>query len=176
MAKSRRFGRRDFLLYRYGRDGAGVDIGAEPGALPVVLGGVAGRGDIGELIGALPVVVLGVLLAVLGLLFQPAIRMIAIKTTTAMPAIQPHMPPDVSGRRSTGSLNRWSKRGSDMASSLVVRTSPLVHQNGPRPSVRKPAGDTAGSEIIKNASRQCGTRATSSQNGAIMLGKRASPA
>src|SRR6185312_693594 len=86
-------------------------------------------------------VALGALLAVLLLLFQPAIRMIAIKTTTAMPAIQPHMPPDVSGRRSTGSLSRGSKRGSDMASSLVVRTSPLVRENGPRPSTGKPAGD-----------------------------------
>src|ERR1700688_4811740 len=77
-------GRRDLSTPHdcYGRDGAGGavgDIGAEFGALPVVLGGVAGRGDIGELIGAvaLPVVALGALLAVLLLLFQPAIRMIA---------------------------------------------------------------------------------------------------
>jgi hypothetical protein len=108
-------GRRDFSThYCYGRDGAGGSagaIGAEPGALPVVLGGVAGRGNIGELIGA---VALGALLAVLLFLFQPAIRMIAIKTTTAMPAIQPHMPPDVSGRCSTGLLSRWPNCGSDM--------------------------------------------------------------
>ena len=91
----------------YGFDGAAGagDIGAagvigdDRGALPVVLG---------ELIGALPVVAEGVLLAVVWLLFQPATRIIAISTITAMPAIQPHMPPDVSGRRSTGSLRRCS--------------------------------------------------------------------
>lgn len=96
----------------YGFDGAGAlggdsgaagVIGDDRGALPVVLGEL-----IGELIGALPVVADGLLLAVFWLLFQPAIRIIAISTTTAMPAIQPHMPPDVSGRRSTGSLRRWS--------------------------------------------------------------------
>jgi hypothetical protein len=42
---------------------------------------------------ALPVVAGGALvLAVSGLPFQPAIRTIAIKTSTAMPAIHPHMP------------------------------------------------------------------------------------
>ena len=104
------------LLTPYGFDGGGAvgaigdALGAERGALPVVLGG-----DIGELIGALPVVTAGELLAVFLLLFQPAIRIIAIKTTTAMPAIQPHIPSDEPGWRSTGSLSRWSKRGSDMA-------------------------------------------------------------
>lgn len=50
-------------------------------ALPVVAGGVA-----------LPVVAGGAfVLAVLGLLFQPAIRMIAISTSTATPATQPHI-------------------------------------------------------------------------------------
>jgi hypothetical protein len=99
---------------RYCRDGAGVlgAIGDVLGALPVVLGR-----DSDEFIGAvaLPDLADGSLLAVLLLLFQLAIRMIAISTTTAIPAIQPHIPSVVSGRRSTGSLSRCSKRGSDMA-------------------------------------------------------------
>jgi len=100
----------------YGFEGAGVGddgddgvdgdngvIGDALGPLPVVL-----LGDIDPV--ALPVVAAGegALLAVFLLLFQPAIRMIAIKTTTAMPAIQPHIPPSVSGRRLTGSLKRSS--------------------------------------------------------------------
>jgi hypothetical protein len=122
----------------YGRDGAGVVaggvIGAGLGALPVVLGGL-----IGELIGALPVVADGVLLAVVWLLFQPATRMIAISTTTAMPAIQPHMPPDVSGRRSTGSLRRCSKRGSDIADPPWSRDMvPLSNKENPRAMLAVP--------------------------------------
>lgn len=156
-------GRRDFSTsYLAGAGdgaGAGVDggaIGAERGALPVVLGGV-----IGELIGALPVVVLGVLLAVVGLLFQPAIRMIAIKTTTAMPAIHPHMPPEVSGRRSTGSLSRWSKRGSDMANPPWVpdvaprskRTDHVPRKQNPRaiPAVPKKSEMHRGDAELRRA-------------------------
>lgn len=91
------------MVRRYLPDGAGAGadgvIGEGCGGLPVVLGGD---------VVALPVVADGALLAVFLLLFHPAIRMIAINTTTAMPAIQPHIPPDVSGRRSTGSLKRCS--------------------------------------------------------------------
>jgi hypothetical protein len=94
-----------------------VDVEPEP----VVLGGVAR--------GALLLVVLGEdpLLAVLLLLFQPAMIKKPISNRTATPAIQPHIPPAVSSRRITGSLNRGSgsfnrgsvKRGSVMVSSLV---------------------------------------------------------
>jgi hypothetical protein len=51
---------------------------------------------------ALPVVLAGgtvLFVAVFGLLFQPAIKIIAIRTRTARPAIQPHMPVLVSVRR-----------------------------------------------------------------------------
>jgi hypothetical protein len=66
------------------------------------------------------------LVAVLLLLFQPAIIKKPISSSTATPAIQPHIPPVPSSRRTTGSLNRGSgsfnrgsvKRGSVMTSSL----------------------------------------------------------
>lgn len=92
-----------------------VDVEPEP----VVAGGVV-RGA--ELL----VVVPEPLLAVLLLLFHPAIIKKPISSRTATPAIQPHIPPVPSSRRTTGSLNRGSgsfnrgsvKRGSVMTSSL----------------------------------------------------------
>jgi hypothetical protein len=69
----------------------------------VVVGAGAGR------IGALDVVA-GVepLLAVVVLLFHPATIRNPISNNTATPAIHPHMPPTLSSRRITGSLNRGS--------------------------------------------------------------------
>jgi hypothetical protein len=92
-------------------DGAGVNGRGADEPDPVVLGGVAG------FIGVLAVdVVEEPLLAVLLLLFQPAMIRNPISRTTATPAIQPHIPPTASSRRITGSFNRGSvKRGSVMA-------------------------------------------------------------
>jgi hypothetical protein len=67
------------------------------------------------------------LLAVLLLLFQPAIIKKPISSSTATPAIQPHIPPVPSSRRTTGSLNLGSgsfnrgsvNRGSVIGSSLL---------------------------------------------------------
>src|SRR5262249_44112197 len=104
-------------------DGAGAGAVGAAGAIgfgevepePVVLGAV------------LPVVAVGdePVLAVLLLLFQPAMIRKPISSRTATPAIQPHIPPAaLSSRRSTGSLNRGSlyrgsvKRGSVMTSSF----------------------------------------------------------
>jgi len=93
---------------------AGVTIRGEVEPEPVVLGAFAG---------ALLLVAVGdePLLAVLLLLFQPAMIRKPIRSRTATPAIQPHIPPAaLSSRRSTGSLNRGSlyrgsvKRGSVM--------------------------------------------------------------
>ena len=68
-----------------------------------MLGGVAVRA------GMLAVVdVERPLLAVLLLLFQPAMIRKPISSGTATPAIQPHMPPTLSSRRTTRSLNRRS--------------------------------------------------------------------
>jgi hypothetical protein len=91
-------------------DGAGVNGRGADEPDPVVLGGVAG------FIGVLAVdVVEEPLLAVLLLLFQPAMIRNPISRTTATPAIQPHIPPTASSRRITGSFNRGSvKRGSVM--------------------------------------------------------------
>jgi hypothetical protein len=97
-------------------DGAAGVIGCgddEPE--PVVLGGVAVRA------GVLAVVdVEGPLLAVLLLLCEPARITNPISSSNAIPAIQPHIPPTFSSRRTTGSLKRGSsvKRGSVMASSF----------------------------------------------------------
>jgi hypothetical protein len=109
-------------------DGAGeVGAGGVSGWVarepePVVLGGGIVRGAV-----LLVVVVEEPLLAVLLLLFQPAMIRKPISSSTATPAIQPHIPPALSSRRITGSLSRGSvslnlgsvKRGSVMASSLV---------------------------------------------------------
>src|SRR5674536_125659 len=79
--------------------------------------GISGRGEVAPepvvLDGFMPVVLPVVagaepLLAVLLLPFRPAITRNAINATTAMPAIQPHVPPTGSSRRSTGSLKRGS--------------------------------------------------------------------
>ena len=79
---------------------------------PVVLGGLAGRtGVFAVADGEAP------LLAVVPLFFHPATIRKPISTNTATPAIQPHIPPVLSSRRTTGSLNRGSgsvKRGSVM--------------------------------------------------------------
>ena len=57
------------------------------------------------------------LLAVLLLFFEPAKMMKPIRSSTAIPATQLHLPPMLSSRRTTGSLNRGSvKRGSVTAS------------------------------------------------------------
>src|SRR6185437_14366229 len=81
---------------------AGVTIRGEVEPEPVVLGAFAG---------ALLLVAVGdePLLAVLLLLFQPAMIRKPIRSRTATPAIQPHIPPAaLSSRRSTGSLKRGS--------------------------------------------------------------------
>src|SRR5215813_5552964 len=79
---------------------------------PVVLGGLAGRAGVLAVVdGEEPLV------AVVLLLFQPATIRKPISTNTATPAIQPHIPPAASSRRTTGSLKRGSgsvKRGSVM--------------------------------------------------------------
>src|SRR5437016_1526646 len=97
--------------------GAGVNGCGDDEPEPVVLGGVAGRlGVLAVLEGEEP------LLAVLLLLFQPATIRKPISSTTATPAIQPHMPPTLSSRRTTGSLNLGSvKRGSVMGILLGSR-------------------------------------------------------
>jgi hypothetical protein len=91
-------------------DGAGlIGCGADEPE-PAVLGGVAVRA------GMLAVVdVEGPLLAVLLLLFQPAMIRKPISSGTATPAIQPHMPPTLSSRRTTGSLNRRSVKNVDQS-------------------------------------------------------------
>ena len=116
-------------------DGAGLGAVGAAGAIgfgevepePVVLGAV------------LPVVAVGdePVLAVLLLLFQPAMIRKPISSRTATPAIQPHIPPAaLSSRRSTGSLNRGSlyrgsvKRGSVMTSSFH---SDAIVSNGRNP-------------------------------------------
>lgn len=91
-------------------DGAGVNGCGADEPEPVVAGGGV------DLVGVLAVdVVEEPLLPVVLLLFQPAITRNPISSTTATPAIQPHIPPTASSRRITGSLNRGSvKRGSVM--------------------------------------------------------------
>lgn len=109
-------------------DGAGVNGCGADEPEPVVLGGVAGFA------GVLAVdVVEEPLLAVLLLLFQPAIIRNAISSTTATPAIQPHIPPTASSRRITGSLNRGSvKRGSVMGILLhSVRLCGISNEGNP---------------------------------------------
>jgi hypothetical protein len=94
--------------------GAGVEGAGAIGDVvpePVVVDGFGRIGELPVVIGAMP----GLLLAVLGLLFQPAIKTNAIKAKTASPAIQPHMPPAVSSRRSKGSCGGSVNRGSVMA-------------------------------------------------------------
>src|SRR5450755_1943131 len=81
--------------------GSGISGRCEVAPEPVVLGGFMPL--------VLPVVAgAEPLLAVLLLPFRPAITRNAINATTAMPAIQPHVPPTGSSRRSTGSLKRGS--------------------------------------------------------------------
>ena len=93
----------------------GVDAGGDSGCVdvapePVVLGGGVIRGAVRL------VVAVEELLAVVLLLFQPATIRNPISSSTATPAIQPHIPPAaLSSRRITGSLSRGSvKRGSVM--------------------------------------------------------------
>src|SRR5947207_343927 len=77
-----------------GFDGAGVNGCGADEPEPVVLGGVAGRlGVLAVLEGEEPV------LAVLLLLSQPATIRKPISSSTATPAIQPHIPPTLSSRR-----------------------------------------------------------------------------
>jgi hypothetical protein len=124
-----------------GFDGAGVNNCGEDVPEPVVLGGVAFRA------GVLAVVeVAEPLAAVLLSLFRPATTRNPIKSSTAMPAIQPHVPPTLSSRRMTGSLNRGSLyRGSVKRGSVM--TSSLVRDALRRPEWRKPAARHCGSEI-----------------------------
>jgi hypothetical protein len=77
------------------------------------------------------------LLAVLLLLFQPAMIRKPINNNTATPAIQPHIPPAaLSSRRTTGSLNRGSvKRGSVMTFLHVSRRFAFVSKLGNPPVV-----------------------------------------
>ena len=96
-------------------EGAGV-VGAGEGAIGDVVPDPVVVERLG-LIGALPVVIgatPGLLLAVFGLLFQPAINTNAIKAKTASPAIQPHVPLAVLSRRSRGSWGGSVNRGSVM--------------------------------------------------------------
>src|SRR5262245_61117695 len=121
-------------------------VGAGAGAVGAA--GVAGFGEVEPepvVLGAVPVAVGDEpVLAVFGLLFQPAMIRKPISSRTATPAIQPHIPPAaLSSRRSTGSLNRGSlyrgsvKRGSVMTSSF--------HSDANRVEWRKPAGHARGS-------------------------------
>jgi hypothetical protein len=128
-ATPERLSQNDAVYFAPPCDRAGAGVAGAAGVIgfgevepePVVLG------DVGEL-----VVAVGdePLLAVLVLLFQPAMIRKPISSRTATPAIQPHIPPAaLSSRRSTGSLNRGSlyrgsvKRGSVMTSSFI-RTHP----------------------------------------------------
>ena len=80
--------------------------------------------------------------AVVLLLFQPATIKKPISNNTATPAIQPHIPPALSSRRSTGSLKRGSgsvKRGSVIAILLGSGRSHRLEQ-------KKPAKRQGGSE------------------------------
>jgi hypothetical protein len=94
-----------------------VDVEPEP----VVAGGVVRGAELLVVVPEEP------LLAVSLLLFQPAIIKKPISSSTATPAIQPHIPPVPSSRRTTGSLNRGSgsfnrgsvNRGSSIGSSFV---------------------------------------------------------
>jgi hypothetical protein len=114
-----------------------VDVEPEP----VVAGGVVRGAELLVVVPEEP------LLAVLLLLFQPAIIKKPISSSTATPAIQPHIPPVPSSRRTTGSLNLGSgsfnrgsvKRGSVMTSSLFG-TLRVVSKQG------KPVSRCAGSE------------------------------
>jgi len=100
--------------------GGGVSGWVDVEPEPVVAGGVVRGAELLVVVPEEP------LLAVLLLLFQPAIIKKPISSSTATPAIQPHIPPVPSSRRTTGSLNRGSgsfnrgsvKRGSVMTSSL----------------------------------------------------------
>jgi hypothetical protein len=72
------------------------------------------------------------------LLFQPAMIRNPISTNTATPAIQPHIPPALSSRRSTGSLNRGSgsvKRGSVMSILLGPGRASRVSNEGNPPAI-----------------------------------------
>src|SRR5262245_31782813 len=113
------------------------------GAGAIGAAGVAGFGEVEPepvVLGAVPLVVAfgdEPVLAVFGLLFQPAMIRKPISSRTATPAIQPHIPPAaLSSRRSTGSLNRGSlyrgsvKRGSVMTSSF--RTQIVSNGGNPR--------------------------------------------
>jgi hypothetical protein len=135
-------------------DGPGAGVVGAAGAIgfgevepdPLVLGVL--------LIGALLVAVGDEpLLAVLLVLFQPAMIRKPISSRTATPAIQPHIPPAaLSSRRSTGSLSRGSlyrgsvKRGSVMTSSF--------HSTYFLVEWKKPAGYACGSF---NKPMRCGT-------------------
>jgi hypothetical protein len=104
--------------------GSGVSGWVEVEPEPVVLGGVA-RGAL-----LVVVVVEDPLLAVLLLLFQPAMIKKPISRSTATPAIQPHIPPAVSSRRITGSLSRGSTGSFNLGS--VKRGSVIVFLLGSR--------------------------------------------
>jgi hypothetical protein len=116
-----------------GAEGAGGASGCvDDDPAPVVLAG-------GVIFGAvlLLVVVEEPLLAVLVLLFQPAMIRKPISNNTATPAIQPHIPPAaLSSRRTTGSLSRGSvKRGSVMTFLHVSRRFAFVSKLGNPPVV-----------------------------------------
>jgi hypothetical protein len=115
-----------------GAVGAGAAGFGEVEPEPVVLGVVLGALLVA--VGAEP------LLAVVLLLFQPAIIRNPISSRTATPATQPHIPPTaLSSRRTTGSLIRGSldrgsvKRGSVMTSSFHSDASVRMKETrGPR--------------------------------------------
>lgn len=83
------------------------------------------------------------LFAVFELLFQPAMTRNAISTNTARPAIQPQVPPTLSSRRSTGSLNRGSVNLGSVIIALL-----WVPDGRVRLLLLKPAGSAGGSEKI----------------------------
>jgi hypothetical protein len=115
----------------FGCDGAGVNGCGDDEPEPVVLGGVAGRlGVLAVLEGEEPV------LAVLLLLFQPATIRKPISNNTATPAIQPHIPPTLSSRRTTGSLSLGSvKRGSVMGHPPRFGTLCVILSKGNPPAI-----------------------------------------
>jgi hypothetical protein len=78
---------------------------------------------------------------VLLLFFQPATIRKPISTNTATPAIQPHIPPAASSRRTTGSLKRGSgsvNRGSVMAILLGRDALRLSNEGNPLASAAVP--------------------------------------
>jgi hypothetical protein len=123
-----------------GAAGGGVSGWVDDEPEPVVAGGMVRGAELLVVVPEEP------LLAVLLLLFQPATIKKPISSSTATPAIQPHIPPVLSSRRTTGSLNRGSgsfnrgsvKRGSVMTSSLFGTLRVVSNKGNPTPGAPVP--------------------------------------